>query len=215
VEEDWMIITFLGAGVLVLALIVFFGVRSSIRKARTGTISWQSGFRWLGDQTFVESSAVELGDKRQWELFRAVYQIGSRIDAVPVPVGPDEAPAFASFTVSRVSQSLGAGWPKAKLGFTAYFKEFEGVEFPARYAVKADRRISSLSFDAAGVVGHDSAGEQACSASWEQLRFSNGSDLILTDGSTMIHVEFPKDKDERDSLEELVIKYGTLKQMHF
>ena len=212
-----MIIAFLGVGVLVLVLIVFFGVRSSQRKARTNTRSWHVNFQQVGGQPFIESSSVDLADQRQWGLFLAAYPIGARIETVSAAVTaePGAEPAIASYVVSRVSKSLREGWPQAKLGFTAYFREFEGVEFPVRYAVKADRRISALNFDAAGVTGLDGAGQSVWSSPWAQLRFSNGSDLMLNDGSTTIHVEFPKGEEEWARLEELVIKYGTLKQMHF
>ena len=59
----------------------------------------------------------------------------------------------------------------------------------------------------------DAADDLVWSAPWERLLFSNGTDIVLSDGAAKtIRVESP---DGEPELEEILIKYGTMKQMHF
>ena len=114
--------------------------------------------------------------------------------------------------VSRIGHSLRAGFPQAKVGLTAYFREWEGTEFPVAFAVKGSDKIVELAMDAEGVTARDSAGVSVFASPWSTLLFSNGPDIVLAGGTgKTVRVEYK----DGDTLEELLIKYGTLKQMHF
>ena len=115
--------------------------------------------------------------------------------------------------VSRIGRSLRAGWPQAKLGLSVYFREWEHSEFPARFAVTGTDGVTSIDLDASGALAVDRAENVVWSAPWEKLTFSNGNDVVLGNGSsTTIRIEIP---DGEPDLEEILIKYGTFRQMHF
>lgn len=210
-DDDTGILIFLGAGVLVLIGIIVFGVLSTRRKRvatrRTFTVRQAS----IGGQPFLESSDLEASDKRQEELFRAAYPVGGSLVLAWAGVGGDRIEQEVH--VSRISRSLRAGWPQAKLGLSVYFREWEGSEFPARFTVKGRGTVTSVELDATGVRAVDAAGNLVWSAPWERLLVSNGTDIVLADGaSKTIRFELVEDEPE---LEEILIKYGTMKQMHF
>jgi hypothetical protein len=104
--------------------------------------------------------------------------------AVSVP--DDAAPPLH---ISAVKQSMRSGWPVAKAGFTAYFEEYAGSELPAQ-------------------------NQCAWHSDWDELVFSNGTDLILRNPNSTIRLE-PLVARGSVSLEEVVIKYATFKQMHY
>lgn len=210
-SDDTSILLFLGIGAVILIGIVVFGLLSSRRKKNAQTRTWTVQTDWIGDQPFLASSDLTQDDKRQEELFRLTYAIGG---VLPMTVsGEDGEPVTRDVHVSRISRSLREGWPQAKLGLTAYFSEWEGSEFPATFPVKASDKVVSITMDADGVAARDAAGAIAWSSPWSTLLFSNGPDIVLSDGAARtLRIEMPEDHPE---LEELVIKYGTLKQMHF
>lgn len=211
-SDDSGILLFLAIGVLVLAGIVFFGVRSSRTKKTADRRTWTVRTEWIGEQRFIASSDIALDDRRQEELFRLTYPIGG---VVPLtgPVEPDGNPATTELTVSRIGRSLRAGWPQAKLGLTAYFAPWESSEFPARFAVKGSNRIVVVTLDVTGVTALDSTEQPVWSARWAELTFSNGPDIVLAGGTPgPVRIEYPEGHPE---FEEILIKYGTLKQMHF
>lgn len=202
---------FLGAGVLVLVGIIVFGVLSSRRKRAASRPAFTVRQASIGDQPFLESSDLDASDKRQEELFRLTYPTGSGVVLSWESADGDEIEQ--ELHVSRIGRSLRAGWPQAKLGLSVYFREWEGSEFPARFAVKGTDKVTGLELDATGVRAVDAADDLVWSAPWERLLFSNGTDIVLSDGAAKtIRVESPDDEPE---LEEILIKYGTMKQMHF
>ncbi|SMG24104.1 hypothetical protein [Agreia pratensis] len=206
-SDDQGILLFLGAGVVVLALIAVIGITSGRRKKKAGVASWSVTVDWIGDQPLLSSSDALLNDAWQWKQFQERYPIGSPVDSIRVG---DET---RTLHISRVSQGLRAGWPLAKAGFTAYFEEYEMSEFPVAFTVKADRGVVEVRLDHAGLTAVDASGTRVFSGPWSTLLFSNGPDLILTNDTGMIHVTLGQGGN--DALEELVVKYGTLKQMHF
>ncbi|MGG7465257.1 hypothetical protein [Plantibacter sp. YIM 135347] len=210
-DDDTGFLIFMAIGVLILVLIVVFGVASSRRKAKTNAPSWTTRVASLGAQPYLESSDVDQPDARQWELFQKINAPGTTLD-VPVldDAGEDRV---ATLTVARVQRSLRAGWPQAKIGFTAYFREFEQSEFPLTLVVSGEQRITAVQLDAAGVTALTADQTVVWRSAWADLSYSNGTDLILHNGRQPIHIA-TSDADQ-DPLEELVIKYGRLKQMHF
>ena len=211
VDDDTGILIFLAAGVLVLIGIVVFGVLSSRRKrsATKRTFTVRQG--WIGDQPFLESSDLDASDKRQEELFRLTYPVGGSI--VVSGADTEGEPIEQELHVSRIGRSLRAGWPQAKLGLSVYFREWEHSEFPARFAVTGTDGVTSIDLDASGARAVDRAENVVWSAPWEKLTFSNGNDVVLGNGSsTTIRIEIP---DGEPDLEEILIKYGTFRQMHF
>ncbi|MEV4669940.1 hypothetical protein [Microbacterium sp. LWO12-1.2] len=209
-SDDTGIMLFLVAGALVLVLIVVFGVLSSRKKSKATTRTWSVRTGWIGEQPFLESSDLTPDDKRQEELFRQTYPIGG---SVTVAVTDDQGERVEhEVHVSRIGRSLRAGFPQAKIGLTAYFREWEGTEFPVAFPVKGSDKIVELSLDGDGVTARDAAGATVFASPWSTLLFSNGPDIVLAGGTgKAVHVEY----QDGDALEELLIKYGTLKQMHF
>jgi len=197
--------------VLVLIGIVLFGVLSSRRKRAAARPTFTVRQAAIGDQPFLESSDLDASDKRQEELFRLAYPTGRSVVLSWESADGDEIEQ--ELHVSRIGRSLRAGWPQAKLGLSVYFREWEGSEFPARFAVKGTDKVTGLELDATGVRAVDAADDLVWSAPWERLLFSNGTDIVLSDGAAKtIRVESP---DGEPELEEILIKYGTMKQMHF
>lgn len=210
-SDDTGILLFLAVGVLVLIGIVVFGVLGSRRKKKATTPTWTVQMAWIDEQPYLESSDLAADDKRQEELFRQTYEIGG---SVVVPgVDPDGQPIEREVHVSRIGRSLRAGFPQAKLGLTAYFREWEGSEFPTSFPVKGSDGVVEIAMDAEGVTARDAAAETVLRAPWSTLLFSNGPDIVLA-GGTGNTVRFAYSGDRSD-VEELLIKYGTLKQMHF
>ena len=209
-SDDTGILLFLAAGALVLVLIVVFGVLSSRRKKTATARTWSVRTGWIGEQPFLESSDLTPDDKRQEELFRQTYPIGA---SVTVAITDDQGErADHEVHVSRIGRSLRAGFPQAKIGLTAYFREWEGTEFPVAFPVKGTDKIVEIALDADGVTAKDAAGTSVFTSPWSTLLFSNGPDIVLAGGTgKTVRVEYK----DGDALEELLIKYGTLKQMHF
>lgn len=207
-SDDTGILLFLGAGVLVLILIVVFGVLSSKRKKRATTRTWTVRTSWIGEQPFLESSDLAPDDSRQEELFRETYPIGG---SLTITVRDENGPAQREVHVSRIGRSLRAGFPQAKIGLTAYFREWEGSEFPVAFAVKGSDKVVEIGMDAAGVTARDAAGATVWTSPWSTLLFSNGPDIVLAGGGKTVRFEYA----DGSEVEELLIKYGTLKQMHF
>lgn len=214
-SDDQGIIIFLGIGVAVIALIVVVGLLSSRRKAKSARPAWSVAVQHLGDQPFLASSDVLLNDKRAWARFQEQYPLGAVV-SVPIAHGnPEEpAPAPRDLHVSAVKRSLRAGWPTAKWGFTVYFAEYEGTDLPASFAVKGSKKIVAVALDAHGITAMDATEQQVWASPWSDLLFSNGTDLILRNTRDAVHLEVST-TGSLNELEELVIKYGTLKQMHF
>lgn len=211
VDDDTGILIFLAAGVLVLIGIVVFGVLSSRRKrsATKRTFTVRQGC--IGDQPFLESSDLDASDTRQEELFRLTYPVGGSI--VVSGADAEGEPIERELHVSRIGRSLRAGWPQAKLGLSVYFQEWEHSEFPARFVVTGTDGATSIDLDASGARAVDRAENVVWSAPWEKLTFSNGNDIVLGNGSSKtIRIEIP---DGDPDLEEILIKYGTFRQMHF
>lgn len=210
-DDDTGILIFLGAGVLVLVAIVVFGVLSSRRKRAATQHTFTVRQVWIGDQPFLESSDLDASDKRQEELFRLRYPVGSSL--VLARAGADGDRIEQEVHVSRIARSLRAGWPQAKLGLSVYFREWEGSEFPARFSVKGTDKVAGVELDATGVRAVDAAEDLVWSAPWEKLLLSNGPDIMLADGAAKT-IRFESLDDDPD-LQEILIKYGALKQMHF
>lgn len=209
-SDDTGIMLFLAAGALVLALIVVFGVLSSRRKKSATTRTWTVRTGWIGEQPFLESSDLAPDDARQEELFRQTYPIGGGVTVAVIDEQGERAEHEVH--VSRIGRSLRAGFPQAKIGLTAYFREWEGSEFPVAFPVKGSDKIVELAMDAEGVTARDAAGTSVFTSPWSTLLFSNGPDIVLAGGTgTTVRVEYK----DGDTLEELLIKYGTLTQMHF
>ncbi|MFJ2370426.1 hypothetical protein [Microbacterium sp. NPDC087665] len=209
-SDDTGILIFLGVGVLVLIGIVVFGVLSSRRKKNATTRTWTVRTDWIGEQPFLASTDLAADDKRQQELFRQTYPIGGSLTITEIDESGEPAPHEVH--VSRIGQSLRAGWPQAKRGMTAYFREWENSEFPASFRVKGSDKIVEIAMDAQDVTARDAAGASVWTSPWTTLLFSNGPDIVLANGSGKnIRFEYTNGSD----LEEIVIKYGTLKQMHF
>lgn len=207
--DDQGIILFLAIGVVVLAAIVGFGIRSSRKKARAQKPTFTTRLRWLGEQPYFESSELAMDDRRQEEIFRTLYAIGSE---ATVPAAAPETPSTI-LHVSRIGRSLRSGWPNAKIGFTAYFAEFENVELPVEFAVAGSDGVTLVELSVGGVTGRGADGQSLWASTWADLTFSNGPTLILANGASRpLTIEYANAEPE---LEELVIKYGTLKQMHF
>ncbi|MFK4762976.1 hypothetical protein ACI3KS_18775 [Microbacterium sp. ZW T5_45] len=210
-SDDTGILLFLAAGVLVLILIVVFGVLGSRRKKRATEPTFSARQSAIGRQPFLESSDLTLDDTRQEEIFRQRYAIGGTF-TLPVTDAAGTS-TNRQVEISRIGRSLRAGWPQAKLGLSVYFREWEQSEFPASFAVKGSDRIVAVSLDADGITALDAASAVVWSSPWERLLFSNGPDLVLGDGaSRTVRLEY---RDADAALEELIVKYGTLKQMHF
>lgn len=208
-SDDTGILLFLGAGVLVLLAIVIVGVRSSRRKKAATTRTWSVHTGRLGEQTYVESSDLDLADTRQEELFRQAYPIGGGLTLTIA--GEDGEPITHEVQVSRIGRSLRAGFPQAKIGLTAYFREWENTEFPVSFPVKGSDKVVEIAMDATGVSARNAAGAAVMTSPWSTLLFSNGPDIVLAGGGTTVRFEYAGGSD----LEEIIIKYGTLKQMHF
>ncbi|WP_053353718.1 hypothetical protein [Leucobacter musarum] len=211
-SDDIGILIFLAVGVLVLAAIVFFGVRSSAKKKRADRPTWQVSTQWIVGQPVIVSSDIELADRRQEELFRQTYDIGGIVAGVLVP-GPDGTPTPTDLRVSRVSRSLRAGWPQAKLGLAVYFEPWEQAEFPASYPISGSAKSVRLELDANGVTASDAASAMTWAAPWSSIRVSNGNDIILADGENR-RVQFSVPAEHAE-LEEVLTKYATMQQMHF
>jgi hypothetical protein len=208
VSDDTGILLFLGAGALILVLIVVFGVRSSRRKKRATSRTWTVRTGWIGEQPFLESSDLAPDDSRQEELFRQTYPIDG---SLTITVTDEDGPTQREVHVSRVGRSLRAGFPQAKIGLTAYFREWEDSEFPVAFPVKGSDKVVEIGMDAAGVTALDAAGATVWTSPWSTLLFSNGPDIVLAGGGRTVRFE----DGDGSALEELLIKYGTLKQMHF
>lgn len=209
-SDDTGILLFLAAGVLVLIGIVVFGVLGSRRKKRAMTPSWTVHTRWIGEQPFLQSTDLAPDDKRQEELFRQAYPLGGALTISGFD--EDGEPTQREVHVSRVGRSLRAGWPQAKLGLTAYFREWENSEFPVSFPVKGSGGVVEIVMDAGGVTARDAAAATSWTAPWSTLLFSNGPDIVLSDGAAKtVRFEY----SDGSELEEILIKYGTLKQMHF
>lgn len=207
-SDDTGILLFLGAGALILVLIVVFGVLSSKRKKRATTPTFTVRTGWLGEQPFVESSDLAPDDTRQEELFRETYPIGG---SLTITVTGEDGPTPREVHVSRIGRSLRAGFPQAKIGLTAYFREWEASEFPVAFPVKGADKVVEVALDADGVTARGAAGASVFTSPWSALLFSNGHDIVLAGGGTTVRFEYA----DGSALEELLIKYGTLKQMHF
>lgn len=210
-NDDTGILIFLGLGVLVLVAIVVFGVLGSRRKKRATEPTYTARQSAIGIQPFLESSDLALDDTRQEAIFRERHPIGGRL-TLPV-VDSEGASADRQVEISRIGRSLRSGWPQAKLGLSVYFREWERSEFPVSFATKGTDGIVAVSMDAAGITALDASSEVVWTSPWERLLFSNGPDLVLGDGAgPTVRLEY---QNADTALEELVIKYGTLKQMHF
>lgn len=209
-SDDQGIILFMAAGVGVLAVIAVVGIVSSRRRRSRGVTPWTASIDHLGDQPYLVSTDVELGDTRSWAAFQERYPVGARV-TIGVP-GPDEAPR--ALHVASRARSLRGGWPTAKAGFTAYFSEYDGVEFPLSYRVRGSRRVTAVEVDAGGVVARDGDGREIWSSPWSSLVFSNGNDLIMKGEHGTVRIDGAPEQDGIP-LEEIVIKYGTFVQMHF
>lgn len=207
-SDDTGILLFLGAGALVLLLIVVFGVLSSRRKKRATSRTWTVRTGWIGEQPFIESSDLAPDDSRQEELFRQTYPIGG---SLTITVTDESGPVQREVHVSRVGRSLRAGFPQAKIGLTAYFREWEGSEFPVVFRVKGSDKVVAIEMDTAGVTARDAAGVTVWTSPWSTLLFSNGPDIVLAGGGMTVRFEYA----DGSTIEELLIKYGTLRQMHF
>lgn len=211
-SDDSMFLVFMAAGVAVLALIVLFGVLSGRKKRAATSATWTVAVDYLaGREPFFSSSSVEMSDKRQWELWRERFAVGS---PQSVTLADETAePTPRTLHIGRVGRELRAGWPQAKYGFVAYFAEFENSGLPCEFQVKATKKIVVVECAAEGVVARDAEGNTAWQSNWSELVFSNGPDLILSNGKEQIRVQ-PQEKGYKD-LEALAVKYGTLRQMHF
>jgi hypothetical protein len=209
-SDDQMIVIFLTAGVTVIGLVVLVGMVSSRRTSGSARPSFTEHFQHLGDQPFIRSSDVALGDRREWELFQQLHPVGSVVADVPVP-GDD---GRRTLHVSSVRRSLRAGWPNATWGFTAYFTEYEGSDLPVSLPVRGNRNIVTLRLDTQGVAAMDGTQRRVWASLWADLQFSNGTDLILRTNGSTIHIE-TSGTGETSDLTELLIKYGTFRQMHF
>lgn len=209
-NDDTAILLFLAVGAVVLIGIVVFGILSSRRKRTAQTRSFTVRQAWIGEQPFFESSDLALDDKRQEELFRQTYPLGGTL-AITV-AGADGEGVEREVEVARIGRSLRSGWPNAKLGLSAYFREWEHSEFPTAFAVKGSGGVVEIAMDADGVIARDASGADVWNAAWSSLLFSNGPDIVLGGGSAgTVRFEYVNGSE----LEELLIKYGTLKQMHF
>ncbi|MFF7291487.1 hypothetical protein ACFY9N_03035 [Microbacterium sp. NPDC008134] len=206
--DDTGILIFLGVGVLVVIGIVVFGVLSSKRKKNATMRTFTVRPGEIGSQPFLESNDIALDDKRQEELFRLTYEIGGELQ-----IPSDDEPDGRTVRISRVSRSLRAGFPQAKIGMSAYFREWENSEFPARFPVRGDHGTTAVTMDAAGVTALDANSGIVWTSPWSALRFSNGPDLVLLDSAGKTVRLHPA--DAQPEIEEIVIKYGTLQQMHF
>jgi hypothetical protein len=210
--DDELILIVMGIGIAIIAVIVVVGVLTSRRKRRSGLPSYTVSLQYLGAQPFLVSSDVEISDKRSWEQFVQQYPIGAVVPDVTVVSGEDEA--TRTLHISAVKRSLRAGWPTAKARLTAYFAEFEYSELPVSFPAKGKNRIVAVNLDRTGFTAVNAAGEPVWASSWPSLRFSNGRDLLLRNDDTAMRIEYLSDGRSR-GLEELVIKYGILQQMHF
>jgi hypothetical protein len=196
----------LGVGVTFLVIMVVRGIIRSRRKARNGLPAWSVAVQRLGDQPYIATSNVTLRDTTQWQLFQEKFPIGS---AVSVP--DDAAPPLH---ISAVKQSMRSGWPVAKAGFTAYFEEYAGSELPATFPLKGGHRFAAVNVNAEGLSAVDAQNQCAWHSDWDDLVFSNGTDLILRNDNSTIRLE-PLVARGSVSLEEVVIKYATFKPMHY
>jgi hypothetical protein len=205
-SDDQLIFVVLGVGVAILVITVVIGMTNSRRKAKNGVPSWSVTLQHLGEQPYFATSDVTLSDTTQWQLFQEKFPIGSAVSTPGAPIQP--------LHISAVKQSMRAGWPVAKAGFTAYFAEYAGSELPARFAVKGGHRFAAVNVNAGGLSAVDEQNKCAWHSDWDELYFSNGSDLILRNDNSTIRLE-PLTTRGSVSLEEVVIKYATFKQMHF
>lgn len=211
VSDDTGILLFLGIGAVILIGIVVFGLLSSRQKKNAQTRTWTVRTEWIGDQPYLASTDLTQDDKRQEELFRLTYAIGG---VLPMTLADENGERVErDLRVSRIGRSLRGGWPQAKLGLTAYFAEWDNSEFPVTFPVKASDKIVSITMDADGIAARDAVGAVVWSSPWSSLLFSNGPDIVLSDGAAhTLRIETP---EEHPELEEILIKYGALKQMHF
>jgi hypothetical protein len=205
-SDDQVILIVLGAGVAILASIVVVGITNSRRKSRSGLPAWSVTLQRLGDQPYFVTSDVPLSDPTQWKLFQEKFPIGSAVSAPGAPTQP--------LHVSAVKQSMRAGWPVAKAGFSAYFAEYAGSELPATFPLKGGHRFAAVNVTAEGLSAVDAQNQCAWHSDWDDLVFSNGTDLILRNDNSTIRLE-PLVTRNSVSLEEVVIKYATFKQMHY
>ena len=209
-SDEMGIIIFLAIGFLVVVGIVVVGVLRGRKQAQATTATWTTQLGLIGEQPYLVSSDFDMRNNRQVELFREAHKPGATV-TLSQP-GEDGEPIVQEVHVSRIGESLRAGWPNAKFGLTVYFSEWEQSEFPQTFTIKDSRKIREIELDVAGISVRDAEGVVVWHSLWESLLFSNGPDMILANGTGQpIHIEYVPGSD----LEELIIKYGTLKQMHF
>lgn len=212
-DDDPTILLILGLGALVVVLIVVFGVMSSRRKARATAPRWQVRTIEVLGQPALETTSVERTDDRQWQLFQERFGPGTVIPEVSVE-GRDGPRSWRDLTVSRVRRSLRSGWPQARVGFTAYFEAFENREFPANFRIDSPT-VAGIACDRHGVTVTAPDGTSLLTAAWDRLLVSNGPDVILQSGDQRVSVDAVRTAAAPTEVEEVLIKYGQFRQLHF
>ncbi|MBO9523981.1 MAG: hypothetical protein J7518_20795 [Nocardioidaceae bacterium] len=207
------------------AVIVVLGVRRERRRSRapgwelrTGTVLGQPVL--LTDSSFAARPGAQ--DRMLLEQFRPGTEVEVLLPTGVLPPGastessaPATARLTARLTVGAVKRSLRGGWPTANLGYGIYFAEYDGSELPTAVPVLRHRSLTSLRFDldGLGIVGADNR-EQA--VPWAQVDFSNGPDLkVRIPGYGVLTFEERHLGASYRVTEELLIKYGTFRQLHF
>lgn len=209
-EEDLAFFIFIAVGVLIVALIFFFGVRSSKKKNRATEPAYRLSVRWEAGQPVLTTSSMEAyASKRQWEIFQQHFAPGTEVPDLPVsdPAAKDPGAEPRTLRVSRLAREARAGYPKGKIGFNAYFEPYEFAELPRTFAVSG-RKPRTVGLTAEGVAVHDESGAVIWQSAWAECRFAGTqNELKLANGT----LAFDRDRvAEHETLEAVLTKYSGL-----
>ncbi len=201
-EDDLLIVGTVVIGVVVIALIAFFGVRSTRKKNRSTTPAYSTKIQIAANQpVLITSSMGQYDGKRQWELFQQETGVGTELTV------PDEAGGTRTLRVSRVTQEVREGYPQAKVGFLAYFEPYEFAEFPATYPMTAKlHRTLELTRDGVRVIGTD--GSTAWEAQWSNCHVAAHAKEIRLAGPNGSCYLYHADLADHQVAEEILVKYG-------
>lgn len=201
-EDDLLIFGTLAIGLAVVALIVFFGVRSTRKKNRSTTPAYTKQIQISANQPVLITSSMDQYDgKHQWELFQQEAGVGAEVAV------PDAAGGTQNLRVSRVAQEVREGYPLPKVGFLAYFEPYEFAELPVTYPMTARKhRALELTRDGVRVIATD--GSTAWEAQWSNCRVAAHAKEIRLAGLNGSCYLYHSDLADHQVAEEILVKYG-------
>lgn len=202
-EDGFGILIFCVVAVVVLAAIVFFGIRSTRRKNRSAAAAFEVSSVLAGGQPVLMSSSMNRYDgKHQWELFQRDYGVGTTHQWS----GPDGQ--VHELRVSRVRQETREGYPQAKVGFVAYFEPYEFVEFPMILPL-SNRKAQVLELTREGCRLLASDGAVSWAGAWEAIYVAaQKDDTLLAGPNGSLRVRHDEVSDPV-LVEATLVKYGT------